>query len=332
MSYRVGVPQGLLFYDYYPLWKEFLNNLGAEVVLSSKTNKKILDSGVSACVDEACLPVKVFHGHVKDLKDKVDYLFIPRLVSVKKKEFICPKFLGLPEMVKNSIEDLPPIIDVEINLRNSKLNLAKAVINAGKYFTSNMFKVYSAYNDALNHYKRYQNLISKGVIPIEAITMYNSFFNTNNKVTKSEATIMVIGHPYNIYDEHISMNLINKLKSKNVKIITPEMVDVKKANYYSSKLPKRMFWSFGRKIVGSAFAVMEEKKVNGMIYVSSFGCGLDSILIDLVQRKAEQRKIPFTLLTIDEHTGEAGINTRLEAFLDMIKWRLKNEDYFSTHG
>ncbi len=332
MAKKVGIPQGLLFYDYYPLWKEFLNELGAEIVLSNKTNKSILDQGVSNCVDEACLPVKVFHGHVNELKDKVDYLFIPKFVSVYKKEFVCPKFLGLPEMVKNTIKDLPPIIDIEIDLRKSKYNVIKAVIKAGKYFNPNLFKISSAYKKALRYYEEYLKLLNQGIIPIEAIKMYNSTLKKNSSKQEKSLNIMVLGHSYNIYDEYTSMNLIKKLEQRKINVITPEMIDSNKARYYSSKLPKRMFWSFGRKIIGSAFTIIEEQKIDGIIFVSSFGCGIDSILIDIVQRKAKEKSIPFTLLTIDEHTGEAGVNTRIEAFTDMIKWREKNEDNIPTLG
>ncbi|WP_202711017.1 acyl-CoA dehydratase activase-related protein [Sporosalibacterium faouarense] len=332
MTYKVGIPQGLLFYDYYPLWKEFLNELGTEVILSKKTNKTILDQGVSNCVDEACLPVKVFHGHVCDLKDKVDYLFIPKFVSIYKKEFICPKFLGLPEMVKNTIEDLPPIIDIEINLRKSNLNLLKAVIKTGQYFTSNLSKIAMAYNKALKHYERYLDLINQGIVPIEAVKMYNLSLKRNKSFNQNNLNIMILGHSYNLYDEHISMNLIKKLQSQDINVLTPEMIDTDQINQHSSRLPKRMFWSFGRKIIGSAFSAIEEKSIHGIIYVSSFGCGIDSILIDLVERKARENSIPFTLLTLDEHTGEAGVNTRVEAFIDMIRWRGKDESNISTHG
>lgn len=84
--------------------------------------------------------------------------------------------------------------------------------------------------------------------------------------------------------------------------------------------------------MGSAFSVIEERKIDGILYISSFGCGIDSILIDLVQRKSKEKKVPFMLLTLDEQTGEAGINTRIEAFLDMMKWRNRDEDNVSTHG
>lgn len=332
MSYKIGIPQSLFFYDYYPLWKEFFNELGAEVVVSSKTNKFILNNGVSSCVDEACLPVKVYHGHVNELKDKVDYIFIPKLISVHKREYGCPKYLGLPEMVKHSISKLPTCIDVNVNLKKSNLNMISSVAEAGKYLTPNLIKIKKAYSTAFKHFLNYKNLISNGIIPIEAVKSYNSCTKVINVNNNNELKFMLLGHPYNLYDEYTNMSLIKKLRNKGITIITPEMIEKDKVNYYSSLISKRIFWSFGKRIIGSSFYAMHEEKIHGIIYVSAFGCGIDSILIDIVQREAREAGIPFTLLTIDEHTGEAGINTRIEAFVDMIKRRRINENYISTHG
>ncbi|MCX8130364.1 MAG: hypothetical protein N3I35_09725, partial [Clostridia bacterium] len=73
--------------------------------------------------------------------------------------------------------------------------------------------------------------------------------------------------------------------------------------------------------------------IHGIIYLMTFGCGVDSFISDLVERKVRRaRDIPFVVLTIDEHSGEAGMDTRLEAFIDMIRWRIGNEDNVSAHG
>lgn len=61
---KIGFPRGLLYYDYFPFWNEYLNNIDLELVVSPKTNKDILNAGITSCVDEACLPVKIYHGHV----------------------------------------------------------------------------------------------------------------------------------------------------------------------------------------------------------------------------------------------------------------------------
>ncbi len=333
MNQIVGIPRGMLYYDYYLLWKEFFNNLGIEVITSPKTNKDILNAGVHNCVDEACLPVKVFHGHVDYLKDKVDYIFIPKFISIYNKEYCCPKHLGLPDMVKHNIDGLPEIIAPEINLKKSSKDLKKSVFYTGKYFTRNSKKISAAFDKAYKQFLEYNELISIGVIPISAVGLYDEM-NLKNKIQieQYKAKILLLGHSYNIYDEYINMNIVNKLKKSGIKIITAEMVEEEKIRYCTSKLPKRMFWTHGQKIVGSAFALIEEKEIDGIIYVSSFGCGLDSVLIEFVERKAKEFKMPFTLLTIDEQTGEAGVNTRVEAFLDMLEWRDKNEDNISTYG
>ena len=41
-------------------------------------------------------------------------------------------------------------------------------------------------------------------------------------------------------------------------------------------------------------------------------------MIERITRKAKEAGKPILSLTIDEHTGEAGFITRLEAFIDML--------------
>lgn len=328
---KIGIPRGMFFYDYYPFWKEFFEGLGIETVVSPKTNKEVLNAGIFSCVDEACLPVKIFHGHVEKLRDNVDYIFIPRIMSIERMEYCCPKVLGLPDMVKYSVKNVPQIIDTRINLRKSNIGYKKSVYETGKYLEKDLWEIRSSYIKAKKSYEKYIYLLNKGVVPIEAIKMYNKAFKDINYSSSShELTIMILGHPYVVYDEYLNMNLISKLMKNNVKIITPEMISKEEINKYSSKLPKRMFWTHGKRIIGSAFSLIEKRKIDGIIYLSSFGCGMDSILIDLVERKAISNGMPFTLLTLDEQTGEAGINTRIEAFIDMMKWRNKDENNISA--
>ena len=176
-------------------------------------------------------------------------------------------------------------------------------------------------------------IVNKKIILIEgAKTQSRTLKDINSLHDKKKRTIMMVGHPYNIYDNYINMNLAYKLVKNNVKVITSETIDENKILFYSSKLPKRMFWTYGKRIIGSSFCAIEEGLCDGMIYISSFGCGMDSILVDLIERKAKEKMVPFMLITVDEQTGEAGINTRIEAFLDMMMWRDRDENNISTLG
>lgn len=315
MKPRVGIPRALLYYNYYPMWKEFFERLGAEVVLSELTNKRILDDGVNCSVDDACLPIKLFHGHVIDLKDRVDYLFIPRLVSVRRSEYICPKFCGLPDMVVSLIDGLPTVIDVTVNMRNSDSSLRKAVLDAGRYMTGDIVKIYGAYKSSLQKLYEFQRKIEKGLTPLEAMNgeKPGSF--------KEGVKIGLIGHPYNIYDNYASMGIIEKMRKRGVEITTQDMIPESQIERIAGTFSKAMFWSFGKKIMAASEYLIDEKKVDGIIYMVAFGCGLDALVGDLVERRVRKKGTPFCLLTIDEHTGEAGIDTRVEAFLDMLEWR-----------
>lgn len=334
MSKTVGIPRGLFFYNYYPLWKTFFEELGAEVIISDWTTKKILDDGTKSCVDEACLPIKLYHGHVLNLKDRVDYLFVPRLTSVSKNEYICPEIGGLPDMLRHSLKGLPEIIDTEVNLRKSNRNALKAALEIGSYFSSSKFLINNAYQKSLQRHKTYKEMIKNGELPCDLLDKRKRK-DTFGKGTGSgsKLNIALIGHPYNLYDSFINMDMVDKLKANNVNIVTVEMIDNQIIYEENEKLAKRIFWNFGRKAMGTTMHIIERNNFDGIIYTMTFGCGVDSFICDLVERRIRRESdIPFIVLTIDEHSGEAGMDTRLEAFIDMIRWRKRNEGYVPTYG
>jgi predicted nucleotide-binding protein (sugar kinase/HSP70/actin superfamily) len=330
MAKRVGIPRGLFYYQYYPFWKTFLEELGAELVVSDHTTKKILDDGVKNCVDEACLPIKLFHGHVMNLKDRVDCLLIPRFTSISKNEYVCPKFGGLPDMIRHTLKELPPVIDTEVNLRKSRNNSIKAALELGMNFSNDKSIIKAAYKKAVKDYKGYMSQLKAGILPTDIL---DKRLKLLKKPSGKMLNIAVIGHMYNLYDSYTNMDMIRKLQANHINIITVDMIDEEIINEKANTLNKRIFWYFGRKAMGTALHLLEREDIDGIMYVMSFGCGIDSFVCDLIERKIRRnRNIPFIVLTIDEHSGEAGLNTRLEAFIDMIRWRNADESNISTFG
>jgi predicted nucleotide-binding protein (sugar kinase/HSP70/actin superfamily) len=316
---RIGIPRALFYYQYFPLWNVFFQELGGEVVLSKPTNKGIFDKGINVCNDQACIPIKVFHGHVIDLKDKVDFLLIPRFTSISKNEYICPKFGGLPDMIRSTISDLPEIIDVEVNLRKSKRNALKAALLTGKYLCDNQKQIKRAFDIAVQSYRDFRTQVKKGILPSDILDKRLALLK---KPLQDSKNIAVIGHGYNLYDSYISMNVLNRLREKNINIITVDMIDNHIIRQKTSTLNKEIFWNFGSKAVGGVLHLLERKNLDGIIYIMSFGCGIDSFMCDLIERKIRRNwDIPFTVLVIDEHSGEAGFKTRIEAFIDMVRWK-----------
>ena len=316
---KVGFPRSLLYYDYFPLWSTFFEALNIEVISSPNTNKEILNDGIECCVDEACLPVKLFHGHVSYLKDKVDYIFVPKYISLYKKEYNCPKHLGIADMVLNSIDDLPPLISPKIELKY--INEFRGIsFQIGSIFTHNYYSINKAYNKAINAHKLQIDWLKSVIVPQ----------STKHSIGNDNIRLLILGHSYNIFDDFVNMETLNKLAEQGIEMIFSDEVKEETIRKHSDTISKRIFWSHGRKIIGSAYSLIEDDCIDGIIYLSAFGCGLDSILINLVEDRAIKNNIPIMIMTFDEQTGEAGVNTRLEAFLDMMKWRLKIENNFSA--
>lgn len=322
MTARIGIPRTLAFYAYYPLWKSFFEGLGLDVVVSEPTTKGILDAGIQETVNDACIPIKLYHGHAADLRGKADYLFAPRLVSVRnlKSETFCPKFLGLPDMIRASIKDLPEVIDLRVDLKKGRLELWRLARELGRKFGCSVKQTLKAYIRALKTQRRYQNLLHSGLTPPEALVVLEG-----GKLApvskKPDLRFAVVGFPYAIYDRFISTDLVHRLRQLGVKILTMEMIPETELMKQARKLPKNLFWHFSNRVMQAALYFIDQK-VDGIIHVTAFGCGPDAMVDKMIELEAKNRgKIPFMSLTIDEHTGAGGMITRIEAFVDMLRFR-----------
>jgi predicted nucleotide-binding protein (sugar kinase/HSP70/actin superfamily) len=305
---KIGIPKGLLYYKYHPFLQTFFSELGAEIITSADTNKELLNQGVKYCVDEACLPIKIFHGHVSSLRDKCDIIVIPRIMQLREREYICPKFCGLPEMIINSIPDMPKTITEPI-YAISKNKLYDWAEKAGRYITSNDSEIHKAFSKALSEQKKHKTGIK----------------NENYKLN-----VALAGHPYNIHDNFINMNIVKKLNGLGVGVITEEYIDEALIDNEVKKLYKKPFWTFARNSYGFTTHAASKKIVDGIIYISSFACGIDSVIVELIKDRIGD--FPFMILKLDEHTGEAGLDTRVEAFVDMLERSCQLENNISAHG
>ena len=166
---KVGIPRSLLYYSYFPLWRAFFTEMGAEVVVSPETNKAILDAGLRSALDETCLPVKLFFGHVLALTGSVDYLLVPRLISVEPKAYICPKFMGLPDMLRARIPNLPPLIDVAVDFSRGTGNWENVLSSMGRLLAGDRRLIRQACRSAQAAQSLFQEQLEKGWLLPEAL-------------------------------------------------------------------------------------------------------------------------------------------------------------------
>lgn len=319
---KVGIPGGLLYYRYGRLWNSFLRALGAEVVESGETTRSILTSGVSKAENESCLPVKVFYGHVLALKDQVDALFVPRLVSVKKGTHTCPKMLGLPDMARAAVGDALTVISPTIDFQSGLWHNYRAVYSLGRLFSSNPQRIIGAGINAWRDHRLYLERLTLGLDHKGALKGESDRMLCEGR----ELRIGVIGHHYNVYDTFTTMSLLERLGSMGVDVVTADMVPEKMRDEELKRLPKDIYWSYEQEVAGAILACTRKKLVDGIIFMISFPCGPDSIVRVLCEQENKAMgNVPMLTLIMDEHTGEGGFLTRIEAFVDMLR-RKKNRE------
>lgn len=343
---KIGIPRALLYYYYFPFWLKLFSELNLEPVISEKTSRELLDHGVKKSLSEICVPIKVMFGHLLNLDQKqVDYIFLPRFNSIKRGVVLCPKFLGLPDMVKHSLKSLKTelIID-QIDSVSDDISQYSNHQKLAETLKISKTEMKAALNKASAFWHRYRNLLFEGYLidnflGVEKIELLEELVykfendltppqSKNKKIAKSENEVVLdialIGYVYNIFDHYINMDIINKLKEMGVRIHTFSMLADEIVEKELSKLRKPMFWEFTNKLYGAAENYFKNNKIDGVIHLTAFGCGPDSILGQILEIDAKEYKKAFMTLRIDEQTGESHIITRIEAFVDLL--RLKKEN------
>jgi len=319
---KIGLPRALLYYYYYPFWKTLFEELNCEIVVSDETNARIIAEGSKVTVQEICVPIKIFNGHILNLLEKnVDYIFVPQFISMGM-EWYCPKFIGITELSKYSIDSLKEkILTIEITSDDDILNNISNYLPLCEVLHVTKKQLKAALTKSEKSFKAFRRLCSSGYSALEAFDILSGK-KADTKLEKprhdSEITVGLMGYVYNMYDGFVSMNAIQKLYEMNVKTITFDMLDENLIAYKKTK-NKMPYWVFARKIYNAAKYLINHQKVDGIIHITAFGCGPDSIIGKMMELDCEEKNIPFMTLRVDEHTGENHIQTRLEAFIDMLK-------------
>ncbi len=297
---KIGIPRSLYYYYFSELYINFFKYLDCEVVISPPTNKEIMELGNANSVDEMCMSLKNYIGHVVYLKDKVDYIVIPRIDNYGISNQTCTNFLSLYDIITNLIDT--KILNYNICLSNGETEY-KGFLKMGKQLDKKRKKIKNAY---LRSKIEENNKLDKQI--------RNNMHNLLSKKIK----ILLIGHPYNLYDELVGIPIIKYLEKNNIEIIYGDKFDNIKTNELSYNLSKECYFKYNKENIGSI--ELCKGMIDGIIFLTSFPCGPDSLVNELVIRKID---IPYLNLIIDDLDSNVGLITRLESFTDILRMRRK---------
>lgn len=318
---KIGIPRAMSFYNNYPFFFGFFTDLGIEIILSDRTTKKTLSNGASLVVTETCMPVKVFIGHVLNLLDKgVDKIFVPSFQSIAPKIYNCSKIRGLPDLVRNVVKRDFTIIDATLDKSEKNRGFYEFLKETVKHFGITDEKIIKKASKAgWKVYNNFRIMTASGMDYKQAMN-----YALQGKVFISEIakeypiSIALVSHAYNIYDEKISMKIFDKLREMDVKVYSALQLTKEQMDEGINTLGQTTYWANEHEMTGCAGHYLKDNKIDGIITLTAFGCGPDSLMVERITRKSKQFNKPLLNLTIDEHTGEAGFITRLEAFVDML--------------
>ena len=300
----IGIPKALLYYKYSELWTSFFEELGCEIIVSPNTSKKILEDGIKFSLDESCMAMKIYMGHVYYLIDKCDYILVPRLKCIKKHEKLCTNFSALYDLVNNIFDKKLINYNVDIEHKEDELY---AFVTMGLSLGFSYRKIVSAYHIA----KEKEKMLKE-----REISKQKSIIASSNKIK-----ILLAGHPYNLHDEFIGKQIENVLEKNNIEIIYSDKYDTKYLEQEVKKISPKNYWTYNKEIIGAISHYQE--LVDGIILITSFPCGPDSLSNEMILRNV---KIPITNLIIDEANSDTGLLTRIESFIDILEERRKNHD------
>jgi predicted nucleotide-binding protein (sugar kinase/HSP70/actin superfamily) len=191
---RIGLPQALLNYEFGDRYAAFFRELGATVVHSPVSNRQVLELGLAATVDEACLPVKLALGHVAALRDRCDLIFLPRIVSWQAGEYSCPELMGLPDVARAGLGATLPLLSPVIDLHHRRRSLLDIAREVAAPLTDDRRSIERALAVAL-------------ATPFRAAPVAAARDREN-----ADVTIAVTGEPYVINDPLISLDLLARLR------------------------------------------------------------------------------------------------------------------------
>ncbi|UCE98120.1 MAG: hypothetical protein JSV74_01980 [Dehalococcoidia bacterium] len=304
----VGIPRALLVYDYAPMLIGFLNILGVRVMLSGKTNNEVIEQSMELSYSDSCFPLKLLYAHIAKLQ-AADYILYPSFMRLGIKEenenqkYTCPLIQASPYVVRwvlnLSRKMLIPVIDFSKGNTETINSFATIATKMG----FNKRKGIQAAIKALEIQRRFEE---------DRKTLGEEILNKINQDDK--LVVVLLTRSYLSQDSGANLGIAEKLTQLGVTPLPLDFLPLDSVN--PKEYSDRPYWSYESKFIAATAITSLHPQLYGLV-ITNFGCGPNSFILNLMQDIIGEK--PLGQIEIDEHAAEAGVTTRLEAFIDTIK-------------
>lgn len=311
----VGLPHALLYYRYAALWQTFFAEIGRTTVVSRPTDRDILTRGDALSIDECCLASKAYLGHVDDLIGRCDALFVPSLANVGRRRGFCTKFQALPDLVANTFHGRDVrIASCLVDEVGEKSGMQDAFLSLGARFGVGARDAKHAYKEALRAQTRADHAAAH-----EQERLLASLAPSHGQSAGRPLAILLVAHPYVAHDPCFGGQIAELLDGMGCVVAFADECDHDEALRASFDFSETLPWLVNRELVG-AITLLHDR-IDGIVLASAFPCGPDSMTDDAILRCIQGK--PILNLTIDAQSGTAGLETRVESFVDILRYQQK---------
>ncbi|MBN2038939.1 MAG: activase [Spirochaetes bacterium] len=302
-DFVVGIPRAFSVHTLWPMYSWFFHTLGVEYFLS----KEISHDGIAKIESGYCFPAEIAHGMLQDTFNKnPDYIFIPHFKNMPSYEedvhaTFCPITQALPYYLKKAFPELTDdiLLSPVIYMKHGIKDTLESFIEVGKklgFSESETEKAFhAAYEKQLEYFKKAKELGQKAL----------------EDARKAERPVIaLLGRPYNAFTPEANMGIPKKFATRGYSIIPFDILPFEEESIFPN-----MYWYYGQQDMKTANLVKKEDNIF-LAYITNFSCAPDSFMLHYLRWIMGVK--PFLVLELDSHSADAGVDTRVEAFLDII--------------
>lgn len=310
---KVGMPLAMTTWsEHFAFFAGTFKALGYEVVVGPATTHATVKRGAALSLADYCLPLRTGFGAVEALIEAhhPDYLFIPHIIDYPRRNnetnaYACLWTQTFPIAVKQTfdlaalgVELLDPVVEFRHGEENAlalRDFLAERLAHSRQEAAEAMRSGCRALADFRS---RLAELAAKATTGIG----------------DDQPAFVIIGRPYNSEDPGISMDLAAKLERLGHPAIPMDFLPIEQVEI--GRGHQNMYWKNGEHII-CAFRYCRQRPWLIPIWITNYSCGPDSFIRKQVDYVMSE--MPYLELELDEHTADAGVITRIEAFYDSYR-------------
>jgi len=311
-SKTIGINKSFLVNTYYPLYYHFFSRIGFSVLISDLSEQE----GVDRQRAPFCYPAEISHGYLLNLlKKKPDYLFLPQLKGVyventDKQSITCPLLQGEPFYLSSAFKDHEMFrkLKEEGKIMTPVIDFSEGYGAAEEAFISSARKLGCRKGVAR---KAFSEAVKVQIDILKEMKEAGSRFLHEFEKNPDQSAVVIFGRSYNAFGSEANMGIPHKFASRGVPVIPFDFLPLE-----DEPVQDTMYWSTGQSILKGSTFIEKHPQLFGC-YITNFSCGPDSFLVGYFRNIMGEK--PFLILELDSHVADAGLETRIEAFMDIIK-------------